>query len=348
MTITIIGHFGGTKQFNDGQTVKTLSVYNALFSAGIKIYKVDTYYVKHNPIYFLWQLFISLFKSKKYIVLLSSNGRKILFPVLYFFSKILQKQIYHYAIGGRLADEVMQKPNFKRYVKSFENNWIESKIIVENLKKQQINNVVYVPNFKNIKPLSIDKLSNNLHKPIKFCTFSRVMKEKGIVDAIEALEEINLSKGIQMAILDIYGPIDSSFKYIFEELLKKHNSFCQYKGIIPSDNSIETLKEYDALLFPTYWKGEGFPGTIIDALCAGLPVIARKWKYCEEILTHLKTGLIYDFDKPEKLIECIQYVIDNSQQICDMKKNCIQEAEKYTANTCVPIILKKLQMKNKD
>ena len=344
MTISIIGHFGGNKQFNDGQTVKTLNINNGLLSVGIKIYKIDTYYVKHNPIFFLCRLFVSLFKCKKYIVLLSANGRKILFPVLYFFSKILKKQIYHDSIGGRVADEVIQNSNTKKYVKAFESNWVESKIIVEKLKKQQVENVVYIPNFKDIKPLSVEKLSNNLHEPIKFCTFSRVMKEKGIADAINALKQINLNKNTPIAILDIYGPIETSFKFDFEELLKKHNNFCHYKGIIPADKSVEILKEYDLLLFPTYWIGEGFPGTIIDALCAGLPVIARNWKYCEEILTHLKTGLIYDFDKPEKLVDCIKYVIDNSQQICDMKINCLSEAKQYTVDVCLPIILEKLQI----
>ncbi len=347
MSIAIIGHFGGKKQFNDGQTIKTCNVYNGLISFGIGVYKVDTYYIKHNPIIFMWRLFISLLKCKKYIVLLSINGRKYLFPILYLLKKILDKQIYHYAIGGRLADEVMQRPNLKKYVKNFDSNWVESKIIVEKLEKQEVKNVFYIPNFKNIKPLSIAEISEQLHDPIKFCIFSRVMKEKGVQDAMEAIEHINLNKNSTIAILDIYGPIDSSFKYDFEELLKKHNVSCQYKGIISADKSIEVLKNYDTLLFPTHYKREGIPGTIIDALCAGLPIIARKWNYCEEMLIHLKTGLIYDFDKPEKLIECMQYVIDNPRQICDMKKICVKEAKKYTADMCMPIILDKLDLKKK-
>ncbi|MFR3494185.1 MAG: glycosyltransferase [Blautia sp.] len=54
--------------------------------------------------------------------------------------------------------------------------------------------------------------------------------------------------------------------------------YIRYKGMVPFNQSTEVLKNYDALLFPTYYEGEGFAGTIIDAFAAGLPVIASDWK----------------------------------------------------------------------
>ena len=49
--IGIIGHFGGTKNILDGQTIKTKILYDELSNAtNWKIVKVDTYYKKKNPI----------------------------------------------------------------------------------------------------------------------------------------------------------------------------------------------------------------------------------------------------------------------------------------------------------
>lgn len=39
----------------------------------------------------------------------------------------------------------------------------------------------------------------------------------------------------------------------------------EYKGLVPYDQSTKYLKQYFALIFPTFFSGEGFPGTIIDA-----------------------------------------------------------------------------------
>ena len=115
MGIGIIGHFGGNEKFNDGQAVKTVAIYDALKRYGIKeVDKIDTYYIKKNPFIFVRMFMKGVFKDKKYIVLLSSNGRKILFPVLSFMSRYMKKEVYHYGIGGRLAREVNKKEKWKK------------------------------------------------------------------------------------------------------------------------------------------------------------------------------------------------------------------------------------------
>ena len=59
MGIAIVGHFGGKEKFNDGQTIKTIAIYDALIRYGERdVKKIDTYYIKRNPLKFLW-LFIS-------------------------------------------------------------------------------------------------------------------------------------------------------------------------------------------------------------------------------------------------------------------------------------------------
>jgi hypothetical protein len=52
-------------------------------------------------------------------------------------------------------------------------------------------------------------------------------------------------------------------------LFDSSNDTCKYCGIIDSHKSVDALKSYLALLFPTHWKHEGIPGTVIDALSVG-------------------------------------------------------------------------------
>lgn len=342
MRIGIIGHFGGNEKFNDGQTVKTVAIYDALQRYGINgIDKIDTYYIRRNPLRFLWQFVSGILRDKKYIVLLSSNGRRVLFPILSFMSRFMNKDIYHYGIGGRLAREVSEKPSWKKYVSSFKGNWMESTELADRLQKLGVHNAIYLPNFKKLNVMTEAELCMEHHVPYKLCTFSRVMQEKGIEDAIDAVRVINAEYGKTVVTLDIYGPAEEAYLKHLQEILAQ-DSACSYRGVVPANESVEALKDYYALLFPTHWKHEGIPGTIIDALSAGVPVIARRWQYCDEMITDGETGLPYDFEESGLLKNRIEYAIIHPKEIMAMKKNCLAKAALYSEDYVMKQIAKEL------
>lgn len=342
MRIGIIGHFGGDKEYTDGQTVKTRSVYNALYDAGYRdIAEVDTYFVKKSPVRFILSFLKAVLTCKKYIVLVSAKGRRILFPVLYGMSRVFRREIYHYAIGGRLYDELLQKPRWIRYVSSFQGNWMESRLLAEQLRSLGIRNADYVPNIKRITVLREADLPKRFTAPYRFCTFSRVMKEKGIEDAIGAVCAVNREYG-DVARLDIYGPVESGFEETLAQLTARSDSAARYCGVAEPDKSVDTLKDYYMTLFPTrYWR-EGMPGTVLDSLAAGVPVIARRWKYCDEMLENHVTGLVYAFDEPESLPGLIRYAIDHEEIIREMKINCLRKAAEYDPASVIHLILDKM------
>ena len=102
------------------------------------------------------------------------------------------------------------------------------------------------------------------------------MREKGIEDAVNAVVSVNTDLGVQAFSLDIYGQVDGAQIEWFESLQKKFPSYIRYGGLVPYDKSVDVLKDYFALLFPTYYEGEGFAGTLIDAYSAGVPVPIKK------------------------------------------------------------------------
>ena len=66
MRIGIIGHFGGNEKFNDGQTVKTIAIYDALKRYGLEdVDRIDTYYIKKNPFIFVSQFLNGGLRDKK-------------------------------------------------------------------------------------------------------------------------------------------------------------------------------------------------------------------------------------------------------------------------------------------
>ena len=331
--VTIIGHFGGKKEFLDGQTVKTKILYEELNkNTKWKIMKVDTYY-KKRPIKLAIQTLNAVAKSKDVIILLSGNGMKLYFPLLYFCSKIFNKNIYHDVIGGNLDYYIQKYPKYVKYLNEFKYNWVETNGLKHKLEILGIKNCEVIPNFKRLKIVSEDEIESvDSEKSIyKFCTFSRVMKEKGISDAIDAVNELNNEKyrGFLYQ-LDIYGPIDNNYEKEFKKKLKtSSNNNIRYCGKIAFNSSVEVLKQYDALLFPTYWDGEGFPGTIIDAFSAGVPVIATDWNCISEIIDNGINGIIYPKDNIKSLKEAIINLINDETLLNKMRYECIKKANEY-------------------
>lgn len=345
--IGIIGHFGGNEFFNDGQTVKVKSLYKGLNLAVGDVYKidkVDTYYLKNSKYRLLIELIKCILFDKKIIFLPAMNGRKKLFPLMYILKRILHKDIYHDCIGGALVNELYANKNWKKYLNSFNSNWMESEKQVSKLYEMGISNVFYIPNFKNIMPITESELVLYFDKPIKFCTFSRVLPEKGIADAVNAVKHLNEVYGSQTAMLDIYGPIQSGYETWFLDLIDNNRSCCKYCGVINPKYSVNVLKDYFALLFPTHYFTEGMPGTIIDAMFAGVPVISRKWMYCDQMIENGFNGVSYDFDKPENIVNILEECINDPESFVKMRINCIEEAKKYLEKNVINQIVNKMEL----
>lgn len=338
--IGIIGHFGGKENILDGQTIKTKILHEELSKEiDWKIMKVDTYYKKKNPVKLLIDTFKCLFSTKDIIVLLSGNGMKFYFPILSFFAQKFHTNIYHDVIGGNLDVYVSKYPKFKKYLNSFQINWVETAGMKGRLEKQGIENCEVMPNFKRLSIASIDISKQKFSEPYRFCIFSRVMREKGIEDAIDAIESINEEAGKEICSLDIYGRIDDGYVERFEKVLKQVTNAIQYKGMVPYDKSVDAIKDYYALLFPTYWKGEGFPGTIVDAFSAGLPVIATDWNCNSEIVENEINGVLYPNEEIRTLKEAIMYMINNSDKIIQMKGKCLKTAQIYQPDIYIKKII---------
>ena len=177
---------------------------------------------------------------------------------------------------------------------------------------------------------------------MKLCTFSRVMREKGIEDAVKVVMAVNADFGRDVFSLDIYGQVDENQTEWFESLQKTFPDYIHYGGLIPFDKSVETLKGYFALLFPTYYEGEGFAGTLIDAYSAGVPVIASDWKYNAELVNE-NVGYIYKAQDNVAFADLLKAVAADPTMILKKKKACLREAEKYRIENAVDILFNRIE-----
>lgn len=340
-TIGICGHFANEKNLLNGQTVKTKIVTNELIRqlGQNQISTIDTHNWKKNPFKLLIQTFNLIKKSENIIILPAHRGVKVFVPLFLILNLFFNRKLHYIVIGGWLPEMLNNNILLRNRLKKFDGIYVETISMMNSLKNLGLENVSVVPNFKVTKILKENELIFSQKKPFKICTFSRVMKEKGIEDAINAINKINTNSKEMVYTLDIYGQIENGYEDRFKELQKKFPSYINYKGLVEFDKATDILKNYFILLFPTKYEGEGFPGTVLDAFAAGIPVVATNWKYNSEIITDMKTGFIYN-----NQIDDLEYLLKDlalhPKKVQPLKALCLQEIHKYNPNIVIARLLK--------
>ena len=344
-TIGVIGHFGFGKNLLDGQTIKTKIVTSELVKqVGSKqIKKVDTHgglktYIK-LPVFIL-QLLI---KCKNIAIFPAQNGVLYIIPLLVTLNVFFRRGLHYIVIGGWLPELVAKKPILKYFLKCFDGIYVETSTMKLALSKIGLNNVWIMKNCKNLKILEKEELQTPLSEPLKLCIFSRIMREKGIEDAIDAVRTINENERRQVYQLDIYGQIDQNQTDWFELLRQQFPPYIFYRGFVPYTEGSQVLKNYFALLFPTRFYTEGIPGTIVDSYAAGVPVICSKWENYLDVVDDNSTGCCYPFGKVAQLISLLDSIWKNPSKINAMKTACIRKAHEYLPYNNVKVLVDHLR-----
>jgi glycosyltransferase involved in cell wall biosynthesis len=343
--IGICGHFGGEKTFLDGQTIKTKTITDELINIfDSKLIKtVDTYKWKYNPITLIYKAIILVKKSKNIIILPARNGFKILIPLFLLLNKIYKHQLHYIVIGGWLPELLEGNTKLISKIALYNGVYVETTSMLKKLNNLGLKNVIVMPNFKQLNILKENELVYPKEKPYKLCTFSRVSKEKGIEDAINSVIAVNNFFGQTIFSLDIYGQPDVDYIVTFEEMIKNFPDYIRYKGMVEQKNSVDVIKNYMALLFPTFYQGEGFAGTILDAYASGVPVIASDWKYNNEIITDGYNGFIFKTHNTKQLYNMLIDIGKNPENIIRLKKNCLKEASKFMPNKVISCLVMNLR-----
>lgn len=340
-TVCVIGHFGGTKIFLDGQTIKTKTITEELERqlGADNVGKIDTYGGIKRYFSLSFQLLHSLKKFNNIVILPAQRGLRIIAPLLVFFNKFFHRRLFYCVIGGWLPIVLKNQKGLTNSLHKFDGIFVETQSMKKKLSEYGFTNIDIMPNCKKLPILNKNQLIYPKGVPYKLCTFSRVMKEKGVEDAVNAVILANKYLGGEVFSLDIYGQIDSTQAEWFSLLQESFPSYIQYGGEVPFDKSVECLKDYFALLFPTYYAGEGFAGTLLDAFAAGVPVIASAWKYNAEIVEDGKTGKLCKTKDVQSIIEILKWAYQNVDKWNMMKINCINIAHEYTPQNVIEILV---------
>ena len=328
--IAIIGHFGNNKELYNGQTIKTKSIHSYLVKefGEENVVTYDTSGIK-NIIKTVLMIPKVVKETKNVLILPAQRGVKVIAPIISFWNKKYKNKTHYIVIGGWLKQYVEKSKLLKKSLMQFSHIYLELQCMKKDMEELGFNNVEILYNSKQLRIINSKDFVEQ-KKPYKLCTFSRVLKEKGIEDAIEVVNRINKDFSETVCCLDIYGQIDEKYKERFTEIMRTFPDYIRYRGIVDPLRSVEVIKDYYLLLFPTLFiKSEGIPGTIIDAMAAGVPVVSSRWIGFVDMFVEKENGVGFEAGNLDDFYQTLLYMIENPEIVKAMKYNCIYKAADY-------------------
>jgi len=327
-----IGPIGGGQTPTNGASLKNWHLTNRLKKLSISLSCIDTEHWKENPTILLRIFLLLLFHPcSRYVLSLNTVSSYRLIKVINLMPG--KRRLYYWVIGGSLSQRMMKgivNPKAYKNVKLF---IVEGNDMKRELESCGYTNVVVVPNFKKIDYIPLKVPTNKTHK-IRFVFLSRIIEAKGCSYIIKATELLNEKYNDRFEV-DFYGPIDKSYTAFTEMISGLTNVI--YKGFLDlrESRNYDILASYDAMLFPTYWQGEGFPGVVIDAFISGIPVIASDWHFNKDIIVEGQTGFVIPPKDTESLYHAMERIILHTEILGNMSDSCQQEAKKYSVDNII-------------
>jgi glycosyltransferase involved in cell wall biosynthesis len=240
--------------------------------------------------------------------------------VVFIVAKIFRKGIIIRKFNG---NDVIELNFIKRAISIYiirkcELYLVQTKILLESANDQGINHTRWFPTNRPMPQL----MNGKKRKCRRFIFLGWVNSSKGVIELINAGERLT-----EDVIIDVYGPMIFDIDYSVFNGLKR----VRYKGIINPEMVISKLIEYDALVLPTYHKNEGYPGVILEAYSAGIPVITTKWKAIPEIVNET-TGLLIEPRNSDDLFRAMEKLYKDDDYYISLVHGVTKRRDEFSSD----------------
>ncbi len=179
--------------------------------------------------------------------------------------------------------------------------------------------IYVIPNGGNF---TYDGLKIFNEEKVKILYLGNLIKSKGILDFIYS--GINLPEKYRNKIIFQIVGAHVDCKNIINEILSSEKDIkFENLGILSGKEKRKVLANADIFIFPTYYRNEGHPWVIVEALAAGLPIISTDIGAITESVIDGYNGYIVAPKSPKQITEKIIKLINNKNLINQMSANSL-------------------------
>ncbi len=234
-----------------------LSLYKVISAKKIYITPGQTFFgvLKYSPF-----IVICILLKKPYIIHVHGNYLGTQFKLLTGFKKHIFKYLLSKASAGIVLSESLRN--------NFEEILPDKKIHV-------------VVNFVDDSIFKLEKVKSN--DKLRILYLSNLMEEKGILFLLDSLIELDVLNCDFEA--TIAGGIENSIQKEVEEKLEILKHKVKYVGTVQGEEKNNILISSNVFVLPTYYKMEGQPISILEAMATGNIIVTTRQGGIPDVVT---------------------------------------------------------------
>jgi glycosyltransferase involved in cell wall biosynthesis len=159
--------------------------------------------------------------------------------------------------------------------------------------------------------------SSDADKIVNVLFLAHCTREKGVFDAVAGVALANEKFAAENAPLQFRLTLVGAFASEAEE--KELREFIRQRGVqnaveilgfVSAERKAQALADADIFCFPTFYLAENQPGTLIEAMACGLPIVTTRWRSIPEMLPENYPGLV-DPKSPEQIAAALRRMAAN-------------------------------------
>jgi glycosyltransferase involved in cell wall biosynthesis len=183
-----------------------------------------------------------------------------------------------------------------------------------------------IPNCIDIRNESDVTISADPNNCLRVLYVGWVIPEKGINDLLKMIAQVDGT------ILTIVGPIipqlsGGSSQWIYEAIKELHlEERVRLVGRLETEAARRVYRQYDVFVMPSFRKNEAFPNVILEAMEAGVPIIAIRVHAMPEMLRDGTDGFLVDGGDVEMLADRLRWLKNHPKERRRMGRSARERA----------------------
>jgi 1,2-diacylglycerol 3-alpha-glucosyltransferase len=252
-------------------------------------------------------------------------SRKYRIPLVFTYHTLYDQYVHYVPVAQDLAKEVVVK-----YSNDFCHHIIVPSTEVEQILKGHIRTPITVlPTGVPLHMLQQGDpqwLKNNYPIPPenKVLLFvGRLTKEKNLEFLIKAFRQVKDRDPQTTLVLTAQGPIESELKRLATNLDLQLDRDVLFTGAVPYETLKHVYHSADLFVFSSMTETQGL--VLIEAMAAGLPVVAVKAFGVMDMVDHMIDGILTECDL-EEFSQAICSLLENETLYNELKQGALQKA----------------------